>query len=201
VKALAVASEPYIFWHGDNGGARKIIGGMPILRQYFQGVQGEIAVGQLLEEPRGNGYHVFHDIPSANGNVDHVPIGPGGVFVIETKTNSKPRARESKVIYDGKRVTVDGHSPDRDPVTQVKAAAALIDQIIQRGLTRSLPIRSVLLYVRWFVDPMPKGSDIWVMNEKTLLKWVRTSFKKVSPEDIRLAASTLEVYVRSYRGE
>jgi len=178
----------------------KIRGNIPLIRQYIRGRQGEIVVGQFLEDFRKDGYHVFHDIPSPNGNVDHVLVGPGGVFVIETKTNSKPVGRECRVEYDGTQVKVDGHIPDRDPVAQVKAAVSQIDQIIQRGMSKNLPIRPVLLYVRWFTT-QPRGSDIWVINEKTLLKFVRSSYKKLSPEDARLAASAIEVYVRSYQGK
>lgn len=175
----------------------KIRKNIPLIRQYVQGRKGEIVVGQFLEDFRKDGYHVFHDIQSPNGNVDHVLIGSGGIFVIETKTNSKPIGRESVVAYDGKQVRVNGHIPDRDPVAQVKAACGQIDQIIQRGLSKSLPIRPVLLYVRWYTT-QPKGSDIWVINEKTLQKWVKSSYKKLAAEDVRLAASAIEVYVRSY---
>lgn len=190
ISALAVAGLSFY----------KIRKNIPIIRQHIRGRQGEIVVGQFLEDFRKDGYHVFHDIPSQNGNVDHVLIGPGGIFVIETKTNSKPVGRACQVDYDGKQVKVNGHEPDRDPVAQVKAASSQIDQIIQRGMSKNLPIRPVLLYVRWFTT-QPKGSDIWVINEKTLLKWVKSSYKKLSAEDARLAASAIEVYVRSYQGK
>ena len=49
------------------------------------GIKGERVVGQLLETLRVHGYRVFHDIEEEGYNIDHTVIGPGGVFVIETK--------------------------------------------------------------------------------------------------------------------
>src|SRR5436190_1851904 len=56
------------------------------------------------------GYVVFHDLPAERGkrkwNVDHVVVGPGGVFVLETKARPRRKAKwdqeENVVIYDGK---------------------------------------------------------------------------------------------------
>jgi len=55
-----------------------------------QGIEGERAVGQFLERLREDGYHVFHDLTGDGFNIDHVLIGPAGIFTIETRTWSKP---------------------------------------------------------------------------------------------------------------
>jgi hypothetical protein len=62
----------------------------PQLLTLRQGIEGEKVVGQFLERLRENGYQVFHDLIGAGFNVDHVLIGPAGVFTVETKTWSKP---------------------------------------------------------------------------------------------------------------
>lgn len=170
---------------------------MPLIRQYARGRDGEIAVGQYLEDLRRDGYHVFHDIPSEKGNVDHVLIGPGGVFAIETKTIAKPVGRMSAVVYDGKQVTVDGQVPDRDPVAQVRAASEQIAATIERFLGRRLAVRPVLLYPGWYAR-QPSRSDIWVMNENTVVKWVRRNYKTLPQEDVQQAAAALDMYVRNY---
>lgn len=72
------------------------------------GVQGERDAACTLEDLRPAGYRFFHDLEAERGAVDHVAIGPAGVFVIETKTRSKPVGRHAKVEYDGTRVLVDG---------------------------------------------------------------------------------------------
>ena len=44
----------------------------------------EAAVGLALEQFPDE-FRVIHDVPTASGNLDHVVVGPTGVFVLETK--------------------------------------------------------------------------------------------------------------------
>lgn len=50
---------------------------------------GEKVVGQFLEGLRENGYRVLHDIVGDNFNIDHLLIGPKGVFTRLTGSASK----------------------------------------------------------------------------------------------------------------
>jgi hypothetical protein len=52
-----------------------------------RGAQGERRTARLLDRLTGDGYVVFHDlaIPGSPANVDHLVIGPSGVFVIDSK--------------------------------------------------------------------------------------------------------------------
>jgi Nuclease-related domain len=50
------------------------------------GAAAEQAVGETLDQLRGEGFDVRHDIEQAGeGNIDHLVIGPTGAFLIETK--------------------------------------------------------------------------------------------------------------------
>lgn len=73
------------------------------------GLDCEIAVGQELNGLMCEGYKVYHDIPGNNFNVDHVVVGPNGVFAVETEGRSKPnRGRgqsDATVVYDGRSLT------------------------------------------------------------------------------------------------
>ena len=81
----------------------------PDLARRSRGAQSERKVGAILEEV-GPGWHVLHDISLGRGDIDHVLVGTGGVFTIETK----PHRGRFKVdnldigmftqAYDGKKV-------------------------------------------------------------------------------------------------
>jgi len=81
------------------------------LRRLRLGKEGEEYVGQELNLLMCRGAHVFHDIPYAYGNIDHLVVGFDKVFVVETKSISKPETkgkencRESKVEFDGKKLS------------------------------------------------------------------------------------------------
>jgi hypothetical protein len=56
-------------------------------RTWRRGAQGERRTARLLDRLVRDGYVVFHDlaVPGSPANVDHLVIGPSGVFVIDSK--------------------------------------------------------------------------------------------------------------------
>lgn len=55
--------------------------------RWLQGAEGERAVGSVLAGLESDGWQALHDISLERGNVDHILVGPGGIFTIETKSN------------------------------------------------------------------------------------------------------------------
>src|SRR6202790_1492503 len=53
---------------------------LPLVERRDRGAQGEEHVGGLLEELSDGGWQVIHDATLGRGNVDHILIGPAGVF-------------------------------------------------------------------------------------------------------------------------
>jgi hypothetical protein len=57
-------------------------------RSWRRGAEGERHTARLLDRLTGDGYVVFHDLAvpgDTSANVDHLVIGPTGVFVIDSK--------------------------------------------------------------------------------------------------------------------
>jgi hypothetical protein len=56
-------------------------------RTWQRGARGERHTARLLRRLTRDGYVVFHDlvVPGSDANVDHLVIGPSGVFVIDSK--------------------------------------------------------------------------------------------------------------------
>jgi hypothetical protein len=44
-------------------------------------------VGAICAELKADGWYAIHDVSLGHGNVDHILIGPGGIFTIETKSH------------------------------------------------------------------------------------------------------------------
>jgi hypothetical protein len=63
---------------------------LPLVERRDRGAQGEEHVGELLSALTDDGWLVIHDASLGRGNVDHILIGPPGVFTIETKSNPGP---------------------------------------------------------------------------------------------------------------
>jgi hypothetical protein len=55
------------------------------IENWQQGAWGEMATGKVLGPLEKEGWVVLHDLPAERGNVDHIVIGPGGVFLLDSK--------------------------------------------------------------------------------------------------------------------
>ncbi len=161
------------------------------------GRNGERMVAEFLDELREDGMPIFHDIQGDSFNLDHVIISKHGIFVIETKTRSK--FSDSKVFYDGKVLLVDGMRPDRDPLVQAAAEARWIREQLQASTGKKFPVRPVVVFPGWYVEPMKEArrSEVWVLNPKAVPEFVRHEPQQISEEDVRLAAYHLACMVRS----
>jgi hypothetical protein len=63
---------------------------LPLVERHDRGARGEEHVGGLLDQLLESGWRVTHDASLGRGNVDHILIGPGGVFTVETKSHPGP---------------------------------------------------------------------------------------------------------------
>ena len=61
---------------------------MPIVDRWDRGAEGEEHVGKLLDSLAAEGWRPLHDVSLGRGNIDHILIGPGGLFTIETKSHA-----------------------------------------------------------------------------------------------------------------
>ena len=160
------------------------------------GRDGEKTVAQYLEQHRQTDWSLINDIPGDHFNVDHVLVAPGGVFVLETKTRSKPAVgdgRDAKIVYDGEALSVGGHSPDPGPIIQARAERDWIRDILSDTTGRRVAVRGIVVFPGWFVERSKTVSrpDIWVCNEKTLVKWVANEPDSLSAEDVALYVDRL----------
>lgn len=140
------------------------------IQDYQLGRDGERLVGEMLEQLRGKGYQVFHDIPGDGFNIDHVIVGAAGVFTIETKTRSKPTRGGSSILYDGETVRIGNGVPTHEPLSQARAQARCVAHLLNDGRSSKLIVRPVVVFPEWYVEQIGnrKKGDIWEINEKLL---------------------------------
>ena len=74
-------------------------------RDCHLGLLGEKIVAEAIAPLTSEGCRIYHDVPAAGFNLDHVIVGPTGVFAIETKTRragrAQPGRRPDEIIFDG----------------------------------------------------------------------------------------------------
>lgn len=177
--------------------AYKIIKFKDEIRSLKQGRDGEREVGMNLELLREQGLKVFHDIQGRDFNLDHVLVGTQGIFVIETKTYSKPLKGKCEVIYDGKKLSYNGTFESDKPLIQAKAGALWLKNQLKDSTGKDFNVHPVVVFPGWFTESKVPLKDIWILNPKGLDKFMQNSKSLLSLEDVALIANRIEIYVRN----
>ncbi|MEM1090669.1 MAG: nuclease-related domain-containing protein [Pseudomonadota bacterium] len=163
------------------------------------GLEGERAVGQYLDRLHKRGALVLHDIPGEGFNLDHVVIDVSGIYLIETRTLSKPDRGQAKLTFNGERIFKGQFELARNPIIQVLAGTRWLRDLLESSTGRQFPIRPVVVFPGWYVEKTQeaKQSSVWVLEPKALPSFIENSGKKLKPEDVNLCAFHLARYIRS----
>lgn len=106
VTALAILLDRDPWWWfagGVTGGtatvAMLMLGAPPEhIAKWGRGAAGERRTAKVLRPLIREGWTVAHDVPLSRGNLDHVLVGPPGVFLLETKFRSGRAKLEDGVL-------------------------------------------------------------------------------------------------------
>ena len=177
----------------------KIIKNIRDIRNMGLGRDGECIVGESLEELRAMGYKVYHDVVGDSFNIDHILIGPAGVFTIETKTYRKQIGNNSQIYYDGVKIRIDGlpDSKIKDPIKQAKGQMYWLECFISDNVKMKVKVKPVVVFPGWYINQNNGGAEVWVLNEKALPTFIKNSETVLSQEQIDLITATLEGYIRN----
>jgi len=69
-----------------------------------QGAEGEERLGYHLDQLSSEGFVILHDrrVPGSQANIDHLVIGPTGVFVVDAKNFSYRLSYSKGILWTGK---------------------------------------------------------------------------------------------------
>jgi hypothetical protein len=146
---------------------------LPLVERINRGAAAEEHVGGLLDNLAG--WRVIHDASMGRGNVDHILIGPAGVFTVETKSHPGPV-----------RVAMLHGATIRQAHAQRKAVETIT----------GLKVEPLLVYSRAWIDrPLARRKGVRVLPARMLLGYLTRRRPTLSGEQIqtahRLLASSL----------
>jgi len=136
---------------------------LPIVDRRDRGASAEEHVGWLLDALPAPQWRVVHDAATGHGNIDHVVIGPPGVFTIETK--SHPGQVHVRRVHPA-------------TLRQVHAERSLIEE------ATGCSVEGLLVYSRAWVDrPLAKRREVCVVPARLLLKHLLQLPAALSPAE------------------
>ena len=171
-------------------------------RNFYLGYFGERVVGETVEELRAKGFYVFHDVPASESTppfgIDHVVVGPAGVFAIETKTRRKrpgrPGFEEHKIIFDGQQL-VYPWGEDFHGLNQTRDHALWLENWVFQILGRRVPVQPILAFPGWWVEEHAVNT-VRVANPKQISAIITRNAAVLTEEQITNLARHFEARCR-----
>jgi hypothetical protein len=155
-------------------------------RDHLLGFEGERFVAGFLDELMREGFEVFHDVPFDRFNIDHVLVGPRGVFAVETKTRRKSRKAgkgfEWKVTFTGRELEFPW-GRDSFGVEQAERNAGTLRQWIGESTQEKVAVSPVLILPGWLVERRGRGA-VTVINPKEARSVCLKDGPTLSPETV-----------------
>lgn len=145
---------------------------------------GQERVAGLLSQLEPHGYRVLHDVDAGEGNIEHVVVGPTGVFAVGTTTyTGSAHASRSRLMQRGGEI----HSA----MEQARAEAAEVKNRLLRAGIRSW-VESVVAVTD---GRLPRGPilrpGVTVMGAEDVASFVLEGRNALAPGDVPRAVAAI----------
>ena len=123
-----------------------------------------IAVGHQLQRLASAQGFAFHDVPTANGYIDHVLVGPSGVYAINVV--ARRHLKKGAVVLNGNNLHFSNYKTTLSIVNIIGAAKRLEKEFCKIA-GKNIRVRSVIAVPGWQVQDQT-GNEHLLVNERTL---------------------------------
>lgn len=163
------------------------------------GYEGEVGVGQELNQLMQLGFRVYHDFPAEGFNIDHIVIGRSGVFAVETKGRAKPDTgdgrKDARLDYDGHTLRFPGWT-EKAPIEQASRQAQWLSQWLRSAVGETVPVVAVVAVPGWFINRTKPGQVLVYNGKRPDKVFPSYSGKPLEPPMVQRIAHQIEAKCR-----
>lgn len=159
---------------------------------WYRGALGEIAVGRILAE-LGPEWLVLHAVPVGTGStdIDHVLVGPAGVFTVNTKNHSG-----QSVWVAGRTLMVAGKKTRH--LYNAAHEASRASKLLSAAVGAAVDVTGVVVIVApKTVTIKAAPEQVAVVTERELLRWLMRRRQVLGPGQVSRIA-TAAVLARTW---
>ena len=110
-----------------------------------RGADAEVRVEHLLQALPA-AYYTLHDLTFDGFNIDHIVIGPTGIFTVETKSH------RGKITARGEDLLLNGRPFEKPVLKQAWSQAFTLRDLLKRDGKKPFPVRPILCFPNAFVQ-------------------------------------------------
>ena len=132
-----------------------VYGGLQVFRLRGRWWRGQDATGEkkialILNGIRSKGFVAFHNLPGENRNIDHVVIGPSGVYAIETKA----RSGSGTISYrNDDELVFAGRIRDGGPLQHARDSARTLQVRLNEQFQETYLVKPLVVFLGdWSID-------------------------------------------------
>jgi hypothetical protein len=169
------------------------------LRELRIGLDGELAVGEELNQLMRFGYYVYHDFPAKGFNIDHIVIGPSGVYSVETKARSKLNVKghaAAKITVKDEILYFPNYT-DKKSIQQAINQAKWLERFLNKSIDKPIAVRPVLALPGWFIERKSYDGGIMVINPRNASKIFENQPAKLDGQTIQQVSYQVEQQCRT----
>jgi hypothetical protein len=139
-----------------------------------QGAWGEeFTAAELAQLPHPE-WEAVHDLRDGNGNVDHVLLGPAGVFLLDSKKYTGTMRIDGDEIVVTNELDPSVSCRDRSMLRGVRAQAARLNAELRARSGRSAWVEAVVAVWGEFPERIHSGDRVTVVHGRELVGWLKT---------------------------
>ena len=174
--AFAVCVAATAFWW--RRGLRRV-------ESYFKGARGEERVAGVLDA-LPNTWHAFHDFVAGPYHVDHVLVGPAGVYAVETKN------WRGRVTVEQGEMLVDGRLADRAPLVQTMRQADAVKAVLRAAGWDGDVAPVLCLASDAFAPGLQQVGRATVLNAARVVAWLAEQTSALAKPEVERLALLME---------
>jgi hypothetical protein len=163
----------------------------PFVENWRLGRDGERATAKELRKLKPEGWTAQHDLADKYGNLDHVVIGPGGVFLLDSKHRWGTFAIENGVLTYRYPTTPGSRQSMATVPGRLKATARDLERRLQKDLGWIVDVRPVVVLWADFRAGEAVLDGVPVVRGDRLSEWLRGQPSRVSAEDQKVVRAVV----------
>jgi hypothetical protein len=161
------------------------------VENWQRGYEGESRTAEVLTS-LPDGWRIWHDVPAANGNYDHIVLGPGGLFVLDSKYLRGELRVGPKGPVVHRSLDDDAKSELRGMAPQLKARAVALRSYLRETTRFTEYVHAVV--VTWSAFPQLEVAHdrCSYLAGPELVEWLRNQPQRFAPAHMVLLARAID---------